>query len=308
MFKTKLPYTVLAIALASTLTACGGSGGGENGNGGGNVPAPSITLTNPNIDLQEAGEATISFSIANAGASAVVSASSNSEYVNVDVKNNTLNVTTKSVENDTLAQISIEVKYGGQRGQSKLNLNVINTSIISAYHEADALISLLDANYQDEKQLFDYASQIGYLSGMVTRSKVDDISARFHSSLSKINSGQNIATSLSTAITSYNASTTTETAFRAKLSALATQYNQSLVDSNKIANELFAEVGLPFSELNLTGNVFEGNVLQFSQLLTDTTGLFNGNEWEFNNHFKFLEDVLPSFNIGQLCLANDQGA
>lgn len=304
MFNLKTPYTVLAMIIASSLTACGG--GGENGDGGGNVAPPSISLTNDNIDLQEAGETSISFSLANSGSAAIVSATSNNELVSVDVTGTTLNIVTKEVDNDTKAQVTILVKFGGQEGTSTLNLNVINTSIISAYQKGDAIVSMLIDDYQDETQLFNYAVQNGYLSGTIAKSTSDNFSQRFYTSLSGISDGLAIAESLSLALEAYTESTITETQFRAELQAMIAKYNVSLSESNAIANELFDLVGAPFSTLELNGNVYEENTLQLSQVLNSTTGQYTGDQWQFNNNFAFMEDVLPSFNPGQLCLANEE--
>jgi len=307
MRKNNLKRSTLALLVTLALSACGGSGGGENGSGGGNVPAPTINLTNINVDVQEAGEAKVAFTLSNAGAAAIVSATSNNPLVKVDVEGKTLKVYSPSVDKDTPVEIALEVKFGGQRGNATLKLNIVNTSIISAYEEADAFVTIVSSDYQDEIQLFNYASQVGYTSGFITRSQRDNYQNLFSASLSEITVGLTIMEELLVALDSYQSALSTETDFRATLADLVNRYNETLTTPNSIAHDLFGDIGQPFSSLSMSGNTYESGYKAYSQFLTSETGVFDGQNWQFNSDFAFLEDVLPSFNLSQLCLAASEG-
>jgi len=308
MFKQNLPRTMLAAMIITTLTACGGSGGGENGNGGGNVPAPSINLTNTIIDLPEAGDADISFTLANAGAAAIVSAESNNSSVSVDLTGTTLNITTAEVDNNTPVEITLKVKFGGQSGTSTLSVNVLNNSIVSAYQKTEALINAMALNYIDEKQLFSFASQVGYTSGIITRSERDRLTNTFSDAVTQVSNGATITEAITVLIDDYEAATITETAYRNGLDELTTKYNSSLIAPNAVVNELLTAIGSPFSDMTLSGMQFDLDSLTYSQIINRDIALFDGQSWQFNDNFAFLQDVLPSFNLTQLCLATDRDA
>ena len=308
MFNRNASKMATAIFAALALSACGGSSGGENGNGGGNIPPPSIAFSSANIDLQETGEATISFTLSDAGASAIISASSNSDLVKVAIENkNQLRIETLRVNNDTPVTISLEVKFGGQSSTTNVDVNIINSSIIPVFEEIDALISLLSSGYQDEQQLFNYTLQVGYLSGAVSRSKVDALKEQFNESLQSIGGEVLIADAITSLLDNYTDSTIGEPDLIAGISELVVQYNEKIKKTNIVVNTLFDDVGMQFPNLKLTGNIYHPDVKRFSQLLTDNVGGFSG-EFKFNDEYAFLGDVLPSFNNNQQCLITEEGA
>tara|TARA_R110001583_G_scaffold17575_4_gene70922 strand:- start:19516 stop:20439 length:924 start_codon:yes stop_codon:yes gene_type:complete len=305
MLNKNASRTAIAVLSVLAMTACGGSGGGENGNGGGNVPAPTITVTNSNIDIQEAGDTTISFTLNDVGDSAIVSATSNNGMLKVDVENKTqLRMEAPAVDNDTPVTVSLEVKYGGQRSTTSIEVNIINTSVSTVYEKIDAFADLLTNGYQDERQLFDYASQVGYLSGVVSRSEIKMFDELFTESLESVSGEVAIGDAINTLLDSYSDSTISESELTTGIDALVQKYNDALIQPNNIINDLLGSVGMQFPNLKLSGFIYHPEIKQFSQLLSDTVGSF-GDGFQFSEDYVFLEDILPSMNSNQQCLTTE---
>lgn len=305
MFNRDTSKMAPAILTALALSACGG---GDNGNGGGNVPPPSITVSNTNIDLQEVGETKFSFTLNDAGDSAIVSATSSSELLKVDIENKKqLRIKTLKVDNDTPVTISLEVRFGGQRSTTDVKVNIINSSIIPVFEEVDALIRLLSSGYQDEQQLFNYAAEVGYLSGAVKRSRIDSLKGQFTESLQSMGNEVVIEDAITSLLDDYADATIGEPELIMAISELVAQYNEKISQANLVVNGLFDDVGMQFANLQLRGNVYYPEAGQFSQVLNDTVGVFSDG-FQFNEDYAFLEYVLPIFNNNQQCLITEGGA
>ena len=172
-----------------------------------------------------------------------MSATSDSDVVSLDIKTkNQLIITAKTVGNDTPVTVSLEVKYGGQSSTTDISLNVINTSISPVYEEIDAFISLMEAPYQDEQQLFYYALQVGYLSGITSHSRVEYFNARFSESLESIGGEVVIAESVSSLLDGYSNGTIDEPTLITEFSELVNTYNAKAEASDKVISAVFEAV------------------------------------------------------------------
>jgi hypothetical protein len=305
MLKINWPRSAMAILVTSALAACGGGEGGENGNGNGNVPPPSISVTSTAVTIPEGGESVLSFSLEDAGDAAIVSGATDSDLLSIDIEGTDVTIMTDQVDNNTSVILSLKVKYGGQEGQTDVAVTIYNSSIESAFAESVALIDTLENDYQDETQLFNYASEVGYLSGVISASEKAAFEADFLEAKSQITDGINIAEIIESKSSEYVDRLITETDYRVSIASQIEKYNTSISAANAVANSLFTAVGLGFENLLLNGHSYNLSVDRMSQLLTTVTGNSEDGEWAFNSDYAFLETVLPSFNASQLCLIDE---